>query len=150
MNAVAGDLTPDQMGSILIVEDEELLREITTTILERAGFHVFQASNAAEALEVWRREHSSIHVLLADILLPDGTGVELASEFRRTVPALNVIFTSGSDRKVVIETQQMVRGATFLRKPYTIRFLIEAVRAALIEAAKNSQPNCLPQFASAS
>src|ERR1051325_6214998 len=104
MNAVAGDLTPEQMGSILIVEDEELLRQITTTILERAGFHVFAACNADEAAEIWHREHSSIYVLLADILIPGRTGAELATEFRKTHLALRIIFTSGSDRKSVVET----------------------------------------------
>ncbi len=114
--------------SILMVEDEEHIRHLTAAVLERAGFNVFQACDARQASEIWRREGASIHMLLADILVPGKTGAELAIEFRKTDPMLKVILISGSDRKTLVETAQMVRGAKFLRKPYNANSLLNLVR----------------------
>lgn len=121
--------------SILMVEDEEHLRQLTATVLERAGFNVLQASDASEASEIWQRDQASINLLVADILVPGKTGAELAVEFRKTHPMLKVIFISGSDRKTLVETEMMVRGAKFLRKPYSAGNLIDLVRTELAAQA---------------
>lgn len=124
-----------KVSSILMVEDEEHLRQLTAAVLERAGFNVLQAGDASEASEIWQRDQASINVLLADILVPGKTGAELAVEFRKTQPMLKVIFISGSDRKTLVETSQMVRGAKFLRKPYSAGHLIDLVRTELAAQA---------------
>jgi DNA-binding NtrC family response regulator len=127
----AADHAHGRATSILIVEDEEHIRQLTATVLERAGFNVLQASDARQAAEIWSRESSSIHMLLADIVVPGKTGAELAIEFRKTDPMLKVILISGSDRKTLVETAQMVRGAKFLRKPYNANSLLNLVRGEL-------------------
>ena len=116
-----------------MVEDEEHLRQFTAAILERAGFSVLQACDANEAVEIWQRERSSIDLLLADILIPGLSGPEIAREFLRSRPDLKVIFTSGNDQDVVLETAYLVKGATFLQKPYTTAALVHAVRSAFDE-----------------
>jgi len=130
MNAPRKEVLQD-CGSILMVEDEEHLRQLTAAVLERAGFNVLQACDANEAAEIWQRDQLTINVLVADILIPGRTGADLAVEFRKTRPTLKVIFISGSDRKTLVETEQMVRGAKFLRKPYSVKNLIEIVREEL-------------------
>src|SRR5688572_30079566 len=105
--------------TILMVEDEEHLRQMTAAILERAGFNVFQASDAIEAAEIWHNEQASINLLFADVLLPGLSGPEIAQEFLRTRPDLKVIFASGNDREAALETAHLIKGANFLRKPYT-------------------------------
>ena len=120
-------------ASILLLEDEEHLRQMTAALLERSGFLVLQASDALEAADLWKTERNSINVLIADILVPSGSGPEVAVAFRQHKPALRVIFTSGNDRRVLLETEQMVRGAKFIRKPYTAKSLLDLIRAELSE-----------------
>jgi DNA-binding response OmpR family regulator len=128
--------------SILLVEDEVHLSEMTAAMLERFGFNVFQASDSREAANLWDSDHQSIDLLLADILLPSGIGPEIAVDFRKTKPSLRVIFTSGSDRRLVVETAHMVRGAKFIRKPYTVKGLLDLVRSELAQSheEKNNPP----------
>jgi two-component system cell cycle sensor histidine kinase/response regulator CckA len=115
--------------TILIVEDQEHLRQMTAAVLERHGFNVFQAGDASEATQIWEREKSSIDLLFADILIPGLSGPEIAREFLLTKPDLKVIFSSGNSSKTVLETTQLIQGATFMRKPYPIGTLISAVNA---------------------
>ena len=125
--------TVPPLPSILLLEDEEHLRQMTAAVLERSGFTVLQACDAIEAADLWKSERESIDVLIADILVPSGSGLEVAVAFRQHKPALRVIFTSGNDRRVLLETQQMVRGAKFIRKPYTAKSLLDLVRSELSE-----------------
>ena len=131
--------------SILVVEDEEHIRQLMASVLERAGFNVLLASDGAKASEIWARDGDSITILVADIIVPDRTGSELAVEFRKTRPRLKVIFISGRNRKTLVETQHIVRGAKFLLKPYSARRLVELVHAELATESdegslKNSEP----------
>jgi two-component system cell cycle sensor histidine kinase/response regulator CckA len=120
-------------GIILLVEDEEHLRQLSSAVLERAGFTVFQAGDAKEAAEIWQQDEENIDLLIADILVPGLSGPEIAIQFRKSRPGLRVIFTSGNDRKTMVETEQMVRGAKFVRKPFTVKELLDLVRAELRE-----------------
>jgi two-component system, cell cycle sensor histidine kinase and response regulator CckA len=114
--------------SILMIEDEEHLRNMTASVLEQAGFKVFCAKDAAEAFKIWDDEQASIEVMIADILLSGRTGPEVAVQFRKNSPRLKVIFTTRTDRRTRVETEHLVRGAKFLRKPFSPNALIEIVR----------------------
>ena len=133
---IAPDHAPGSATSILMVEDEEHIRQLSAAVLERAGFHVIQACDAEEALDIWKRDQLSIDMLVADILVPGRTGAEIAVEFRKSQPTLKVIFISGSERKTLVETSQMVRGAKFLRKPFSAKMLVDLVRTELAVVEK--------------
>ena len=117
--------------SILMIEDQEEVRNMTASVLERAGFNVLCAKDAAEAAQIWDRDQYSIDVMIADLLLSGRTGPEMAVQFRKNHPNLKVIFTTRTDRRTRVETEHLVRGAKFLRKPFTPKALVEVVRGEL-------------------
>jgi two-component system cell cycle sensor histidine kinase/response regulator CckA len=118
--------------TILIIEDQEHLRQMTAAVLEREGFNVLQAGDANEAAEIWERDKFSIDLLFADILIPGLSGPEIAREFLISRPDLKIVFSSGNTRSAVLETAQLIQGATFVRKPYPIGTLISAVHACFL------------------
>jgi CheY-like chemotaxis protein len=127
--------TPVEGGteSILVVEDEPVLREMAQTILEECGYRVLLASNGKEALEIWDRYQNRIDLLFTDMVMPAGiSGMELAHKLVAQRKQLRVVFASGYTVDD-ISTDFLFRnnGARFLQKPYTRVNLARAVREAL-------------------
>ena len=120
-----------QPASLLIVEDENELRNLIVIALSRAGYRVFDAGNPKEAAVIWEKESLSINLLVADILIPDGSGPQIAMEFRKTRPDLKILFMSGNPRESVVETSHTVRGAQYILKPFSLSALSQSVKAAL-------------------
>ena len=82
--------------TILIVEDEPILRDMARDILEECGYRILEASSGKEALDVWQRQSDEIDLLLTDMVMPEGiSGVDLAKQLLASQPRLKVIFTSG-------------------------------------------------------
>lgn len=126
--------------TILLVEDDEPIRQLAAAMLERNGFQVFQASDAREAAEIWEKHKQSIDLLLADIVVPGWSGPEIAQELLRTRPDLKVIFASGYyDDESVAKTAKLIKGAKFLRKPYVMKKLLDMVRAVLDEPPQRAE-----------
>ncbi|HEY6227335.1 MAG TPA: response regulator [Verrucomicrobiae bacterium] len=115
--------------SILMIEDEVDVRDTTASLLERAGFTVLCAKDAAEACKIWDADQSSIEMMITDVVLAGRTGPEMAVQFRKNHPSLKVIFTTRIDRRTRVETEHLVRGAKFVRKPISAKTLIELVRS---------------------
>jgi two-component system, cell cycle sensor histidine kinase and response regulator CckA len=116
-----------QARTILIIDDEEPLRQMTAAMLEREGFKVLQAGGAEEASDVWAREHARVDLLLTDIVMPGLSGPEIAREFLTLRPDLKIIITSGYTETMALDTVNLVKGAKFLRKPYVRKALIDMV-----------------------
>jgi len=118
--------------SILIVEDEPVLRELAETILGGCGYRIHAAGTGREALEVWEQQHGALDLLLTDMVMPEGvSGVELAEKLLSRRPGLKVIFASGYTVDEVSEAFLARNNARFLQKPYTRITLARAVREAL-------------------
>jgi two-component system, cell cycle sensor histidine kinase and response regulator CckA len=128
-------LTSTSGGTILIVDDNESLRELITALLECEGFRALQAQNSQEAVEIWKSEKDLIDLLIADAVIPGRSGPQLALEFRSAKPNLKVIFSSGHEEGSIFETTQMVKNALFLRKPYSTKTLVDMVRSAMEKPA---------------
>ncbi len=114
--------------TILLVDDEDAIRRMVRSVLERASYNVIEADTGVQALAVWGQNKSQVNLLLTDMVMPDGvTGRELAKRLKNSKPSLNVIYTSGYD--LDNEAQQDTRGGTirFLHKPYDMRKLLEVV-----------------------
>jgi C4-dicarboxylate-specific signal transduction histidine kinase/ActR/RegA family two-component response regulator len=127
--------------TILIVEDEPVLREMTRTILESSGYQILEASSGRDALDVWNRRTGKINLLLTDMVMPEGvSGLELAQRLLSLEPGLKIIFTSGySAQEVGPEVLARTR-ARFLQKPYSYESLAGLVRECLdkkIEIGEN-------------
>ncbi len=126
---------PGGKETILVVEDELVLRDLARAILEDRGYRVFEAASGREALEVWQRERAAIDLMLTDMVLPEGlSGVELAQKLRDTKPQLKLIFASGYNVDE-LDTDFIRQGqALFLQKPYTHVTLARTVRDCLDKA----------------
>jgi len=122
---------------ILLVEDEPGVREFAIIVLVENGYRVRGAESVREALEIFRSEPDAFSLLFSDIVLPDATGLQLVDEMRRKRPDLKVLLTSGytDDRSQWVSIQEM--GLPFLRKPYPVASLLQAVRDALQPAAQS-------------
>jgi len=123
---------PGGNETILLVEDEQVLREVAVVILRDYGYRVLEAATGVEAADVWNRHHNSIDLLLTDMVMPEGiSGVELAEKLIAEKPGLHVIFTSGYSVEEMDTAFIRDGRGDFLQKPYTRTALARAVRERL-------------------
>ncbi len=134
--ARAGAETRNRKGNetILLVEDDAAVRELTVFILHGQGYRVLQAGSGPDALEVWKWHASRIRLLLTDMVLEDHmTGLELATKLRAEDPRLKVICTSGHQRDDMECFAELAGDYHFLQKPCRPKTLLSTVRALLDE-----------------
>jgi two-component system cell cycle sensor histidine kinase/response regulator CckA len=116
---------------ILLVEDDEGVRKLTTRALGRNGYVVFEATRTQEALRVFEGEGGKFHLVFTDVVLPDGTGLQLIDQLLPRNPELRVLLSSGyTDRKSQWPLIR-ARGFRFLQKPYALAELLRAIREAI-------------------
>jgi two-component system, cell cycle sensor histidine kinase and response regulator CckA len=128
--AVAETDPPRPRGSILLVEDETFLLDVTCEILESAGYRVLKARNAAEAICAFRQFQTIVRLLMTDVVLPGRNGRDLANDLRSIRPDLRIIFISGYPENAV--TRQGIQdGMFYLPKPFSLQTLTRKVRQAL-------------------
>ena len=117
--------------TILLVEDEPMLREMVRVVLEEEGYEVFEAACAADALHQWDKIDGRVDLLLTDLVMPEGMGgTDLAAELRRRKPQLKVLLSSGYSPELCQHTFDQY-GTAFLAKPYAPPKLVEVVRQLL-------------------
>ena len=118
---------------VLLVDDEELIRNLAEQILTDRGYQVVAAASATEALDVAGRLEREIDLLLTDIVMPGLSGLDLAQRMRKRVPRLRVLFMSGYSDSPLLRAGLAREGAAFLQKPFTPDALERRVRE-LLEA----------------
>ena len=116
--------------TVLLVEDEPSVRNVAARVLTLAGYHVLQASDGAEALEVYDRAAERIALVITDVVMPRIGGPELATRLRAKRPGLKVLFTSGYTEDTLV-VQDLDPAQAFLQKPYLPAALTGRVRALL-------------------
>jgi PAS domain S-box-containing protein len=121
--------------TILLVEDEDLVRALASRVLVRAGFAVLVAAGAAEALALSADHKGRIDLLVTDVIMPRVLGPELALLLARERPGLGVLFTSGFTAGGTGVTASIPPDARFIDKPFSPSDLVAAVRAAIDEDA---------------
>jgi PAS domain S-box-containing protein len=120
--------------TILLVEDEAIIRELTVQILEADGYQVLEAMDGKEALCVAGEHGAPIHLLLTDVLMPGVNGQELADKLRLHHPDMHVLFMSGYDERQT-DSEEAEGGDTgFLPKPFSTEVLRRKVRRVLDRA----------------
>jgi two-component system, cell cycle sensor histidine kinase and response regulator CckA len=118
--------------TVLVVEDEMILREMARDFLFECGYKILEAGSGREALQVWAEHRSEIDLLLTDMKMPEGvSGMELAEKMLAEQPALRVVFTSGYSDDIVSPEMLARTNAQFLPKPYSCTELTQIVREAL-------------------
>ena len=115
--------------TILLVEDERSVRRLTVFILRKLGYHVLEARNAEEAKEMLRQNPDcKVDLLLADVVLPNSGGKELADWVQANSPETRVLFTSGYVEETVFNNYGIDPEMAFLQKPFTPVALARKVR----------------------
>jgi CheY-like chemotaxis protein len=120
-------------GTILVVEDEPIVRRLLRKVLESAGYSVVEADHPARALEIAQSD-TPIDLVVTDVVMPDMNGAELALRIHEHRPGLKVLYTSGYTRGAVSERGVIAQGDEFLQKPYSSRALTEKVSTLLAAA----------------
>src|SRR5712692_2175578 len=117
--------------TVLLVEDDEMVRALAQAILERYGYQVLATRNVHDALRFAQEGTGPIHLLLTDTIMPVMNGPELAKRFRSIRPETKVLFMSGYTDKVISYTAALEPGTAFLQKPFTPQTLTQKVHEVL-------------------
>jgi two-component system, cell cycle sensor histidine kinase and response regulator CckA len=128
---------------ILLVEDEESVRELVCNILARERYTVLKASDAEEALRISIDETGPIHVLVTDVLLPGMTGTELAQRLSEQRPDIRILFMSG----YAPESSHLQPASALLHKPFTGEALVQKLGEMLDRPTSPGEPDELEQSA---
>jgi PAS domain S-box-containing protein len=119
-------------GTILLVEDEESVRQLAGVILTEHGYRVVCADCAKTALQVWASKADEIDLVFTDMVMPGGmSGRDLADELRKSRPDTKIVFTSGYSPSRYGQNQNLLGGLKFLPKPYNPTKLLHAIEEAL-------------------
>jgi two-component system, cell cycle sensor histidine kinase and response regulator CckA len=117
--------------TVLLVEDEEPVRSVTTLLLEALGYRVLQAENGQNALRLFEASREQIDLLMADVVMPDLSGREVAEALQAMNPHLKVLFQSGYTDDTVVRRGILRAEVAFLKKPFSLNDLARKVREAL-------------------
>jgi CheY-like chemotaxis protein len=126
--------------TILLVEDDAALRELTRESLQQAGYTVLGAPSAFAALEAARLHGGRIELLLTDVVLPGMNGRALADQLARLVPEVKVLFVSGYTDDAIAQHGVLEPDVRFLSKPYSHEQLLRKVREVLDQAGPPARP----------
>jgi DNA-binding response OmpR family regulator len=116
--------------TILLVEDEPFLREATSRILQSAGFEVFPAADALEALHVYDQLGRNADLLMTDVVLPGRSGRQLGQDVRSISPGIAILLTSGYG-EAGSDTESLDARTYYLAKPYTKGSLVAKIEQIL-------------------
>jgi len=116
---------------VLLVEDDDPLREVAAAILRRSGYEVVDARNAGEAIVLFEQRGQEIDLLLTDVVMPHMNGRELAARLLASRPDLDVILMSGYAANAILEHGVLEDGVAYVQKPFTPTELLTRVRDVL-------------------
>ena len=117
--------------TILLVEDEEAVRNVTRRILVAAGYKVLSAPGGGEALKLWAEHKDQVSLLLTDVVMPGMSGRELADRLLAMSDDLKVLYMSGYTDEAIVHRGVLDPGANFIGKPFSTEALLGRVRSAL-------------------
>jgi PAS domain S-box-containing protein len=118
-------------ATILLVEDDDAVRQVTARMLKSRGYTVYEARGAEEARAVCGQHGADIDLLLTDIVMPQTSGPKLAEELALSFPKLRVLYMSGYSGAAVARHGAIAEGVAYLEKPFTASSLATKVRDAL-------------------
>jgi two-component system, cell cycle sensor histidine kinase and response regulator CckA len=121
----------ESAGTVLLVEDDEQVREFIRNLLTQNGFRVLEASTGAEGLRVAEEHTGEIDLLLSDMLLPELSGFDLALGLQRKHPQMHVLFITGYVEGEIVQKCVSELDASFLDKPFQPHVLLNRVREAV-------------------
>jgi PAS domain S-box-containing protein len=124
-------ITPGGTETVLLVDDEDAVRDLGKAILEEAGYEVIQAANGAEALRICQKQGRSIALVILDLIMPGMSGKECLQELVRRHPGVKILISSGYPSGEISGDAIQTNAAGFVNKPYSMGELLRAVRSTL-------------------
>ena len=122
---------PRGQETLLLVEDELGILNLTTTILEKQGYTVLSANTPGDALQLAAKHSSEIHLIITDVVMPEMNGRNLANSLKAQHPHLKCLFMSGYTGDVIAQHGVLAEGINFIQKPFSLRELATKVREVL-------------------
>ena len=126
------NIEPTPRATVLVVEDEELLLECTSRLLETLGYRVLTAADGPHALSLLDQGSDEIDLLLSDVILPGMSGVALATAVQQRFPKVQVLLTSAYQPEVLMAQGHIDSQRSLLKKPFGRRELENHVQSVLI------------------
>jgi two-component system cell cycle sensor histidine kinase/response regulator CckA len=117
--------------TILVVEDDEEVRKLAAKILESQGYRILETSNGDDAIAACEKYKSSIHLMLADIVMPGMSGTELAKLLKPLNPEIRTLYMSGYTDSAIVHHEVVEEGVNYIQKPFTMEGLVRKVREVL-------------------
>jgi hypothetical protein len=124
-------VSPHGTETVLVVEDEAIVRTLIHDVLEAHGYTVLMAGDIDQAEEACRRHTGSIHLLMTDVILPKANGREVARRVKTLRPGLKVLYMSGYTDSAIVQHGVLETGVAFLQKPFALSALANKVREVL-------------------
>ena len=125
--------------TILLVEDDEMVRKLVNEVLDNEGYRPLEAANGVAALSICAQYEEPIHLLLTDVVMPEMSGRELANRLAAVRPELKVLYMSGYTDDVIVHHGVLDEGTEFIQKPFTPDVLARKIREVLDRPGKRSK-----------
>jgi DNA-binding NtrC family response regulator len=126
---------PDIRPTVLLVDDEEDLRDIMRRMLDRRGFATLTAGDSQQAIAVCREHSGEIDVLVTDLGLPGASGGELSRTATELRPGMRVVYISGLPKEMAVLEGLIDEQAVLVKKPFSTELLVSALREVLAATA---------------
>jgi len=134
---------PGGKETVLLVEDEVILRVLGVKVLKRLGYQVLEADSGGDALVIAERHTEPIHLLLTDVVMPGMNGRELAERMTKMHPEMKVLYTSGYAENVIAHRGVIEQGLNFIGKPYAPQQLAKKLRDILGNESVNIEQSLI-------
>ncbi len=117
--------------TVLVVEDNDMVREMTVEVLQEQGYNVLFAENGEQCMQLLRKHTGPLHLVLCDIIMPDINGKDLFEQVKNSFPAAKVIYMSGYPENVIGTNNVLEDGFAFIQKPFSVQNLYYKLREVL-------------------
>ena len=135
---VAPARVPGGIETVLVVEDDEMVRRLSCLVLKEKGYNVLEARHGGEALLTCERHLGPIHLMVTDVIMPQMGGRELAQRLAPLHPEMKVLYLSGYASNAIVHQGTLLPGVAFLQKPFAPGALTRKVREVLDASAKGA------------
>jgi DNA-binding NtrC family response regulator len=116
---------------ILVIDDEDMLRDVLKEVLEMVGFSALFASSGREGIQLFRENIERIHLVLLDVLMPEMSGLETHKQIKEIDPDMKFIFMSGFPDKNALSLRELSDDYVFVKKPFSVKEIITQIRQVL-------------------
>jgi CheY-like chemotaxis protein len=128
---VVKEASPRGNETILVVEDDEVVRKLAVRILREQGYRVLEASQGVDAFLICEEHKGPIHLLVTDVVMPKMSGRELAERILEILPEVKVLYMSGYTDNTIVHYGVLEKGVNYIQKPFTVEGLVQKVREVL-------------------